>query len=146
MRDPVRFLLGLLLLVVGLAIGFGIGFVATTPSKVDMPRVTVSKEVLNDRDALVVDSSEHNPLVQQQIMSVEIDHQRKTISILRYHVLLNPSLGRMIDTRWPIVIRSLFFTGEYTLQVWRAGQFVPIGRVTVVDEKMSYVDLQDNPK
>ena len=134
-----KFLTLAAVLLLGLLIGVCLTVALAVPWKKAIPGVTVSKQVIDGRDVLLVDSLEHNPFAQQHLTSVEFDYDRKTISILRYFVLMNPGFRRSIYSRWPVVIRDGLIPGDYTLQVWRGEGFDPIGRVLVTDGSIEYV-------
>ena len=131
------------LLFSGLLVGLILGFAVTVPRKVGIDQVEVSKQVLGRRDVLIVDSIEHPPWAQQHLTSVEFDEEGKTISIVRYAVILSPGIPHSIYSRWPVVIRDGLLSGEYTLQVWRGERFARVGRVVVEGSQIEYVPLDE---
>jgi hypothetical protein len=128
------FLVGLLL---GLFLGFGI----TAPRKVGISDISVSKQVINNQEVLIVDSQEHPPWAQQHLTSVEFDYDKRTISILRYAVIFNPGFRRGIYSRWPVIIRDGLPNGEFTLLIGRTEGFAPVGKVVRTDKKLEYLPL-----
>lgn len=140
-----RFVIFASILLVGLLVGLCFGLTITVPRKVGISQVTVTKQVIEGEDVLIVDSPEHPPWAQQHLTSVEFDCDRRTISILRYAVIMSPGFRRSIYSRWPVVIRDGLLPGDYTLQIWKGERFVPIGRVVVADKKIEYVPRKDAP-
>ena len=140
-----RFAIFAAIVIVGLLVGVCLGLAITVPRKVGISEVTVTKQVIDGEDALLVDSPEHPPWAQQHLTSVEFDYDQKTISILRYAVIMSPGFGRSIYSRWPVVIRDGLLPGDYTLQIWRGERFAPVGRVVVTDKKIEYVPRKDEP-
>jgi hypothetical protein len=136
-------LVGVLLL--GLLLGICLGVAITVPRKVGISEVQVSKQVVGGEDVLLVDSPEHPPWAQQHLTSVEFDYDQKTISILRYAVIMNPAFRRGIYSRWPIVIRDGLLPGDYTLQIWKGNRFAPVGKVVVSDKTIEFVPRRDQP-
>jgi hypothetical protein len=140
-----RFVIIAAIFLAGLLIGVCLGVALTVPRKVGISEVTVTKQTIDGQDMLLVDSLEHPPWAQQHLTSVEFDYDQKTISILRYAVIMNPGFGRSIYSRWPIVIRDGLLPGNYALQIWRGGRFAPVGRVVVTDKRIEYVPHKDTP-
>jgi hypothetical protein len=136
-----RFVILAAVLLVGLLIGVCLGLMVTVPRKVGISEVTVTKKVIDGQEMLLVDSPEHPPWAQQHLTSVEFDYDQKTISILRYAVIMSPVFGGSIYSRWPVVIRDGLIPGDYTLQIWQDERFTPVGRVVVADKKIEYVPL-----
>ena len=140
-----RFVIFAGVLLVGLLIGLCLGLTITVPRKVGISGVTVSKQLIDGQDVLIVDSPEHPPWAQQHLTSVEFDYDQKTISILRYSVIMSPGFGHSIYSRWPVVIRDGLLPSDYTLQIWKGERFAPVGRVVVADKKIEYVPHKDEP-
>jgi hypothetical protein len=104
--------------------------------------VQITKQQIGNQEAIVVDSVEHPPWAQQHLTSVEFDYDKKTISIVRYFVRVNPWRRQNIYSRWPIVIRDGVLPGEYALQVWRGARFEPIGRIIAAEKTIEYLPLK----
>ena len=138
-----RFVIFAGVLLAGLLVGLCLALTITVPRKVGISGVTVSKLVIDGQDMLIVDSPEHPPWAQQHLTSVEFDYDQKTISILRYSVIMSPGFGRSIYSKWPVVIRDGLLPGDYTLQIWKGERFAPVGRLVVADGKIEYVRHKD---
>ena len=63
-----KFIIFASVLLAGLLIGLVIGLSITVPRKVGISEVTVSKQVIDGQDVLIVDSPEHPPWAQQHLL------------------------------------------------------------------------------
>jgi hypothetical protein len=132
-------------LLIGLLVGISLGWIVTVPRRIGISEVSVTKQTLDGRDMLLVDSPEHPPWAQQHLTSVEFDYDQKTILIVRYAVQINPAFRRGIYSRWPVVIRDGLLPGDYTLKIWDGEQFDTVGRVLATDKKIDYFPQEHKP-
>jgi hypothetical protein len=129
------------ILLAGILIGIFLGYAISAPKKVGISQVTVSKQVIDDHDVLIVDNPEGSYFGQLELLSTEFDYDRYTISIVEYRTLFHPGFRGSIHSRWPVVIRNGLLSGDYTLQFWNGERFTPVGKVIAGTNTIQYVPV-----